>query len=246
MKVRTDSRPLYLQAEEALKELLLNRYQPGDRLPPEPELALSLGISRSTLRETMRSFEERGLISRRQGVGTFVIATPDNLIIENGLETLESLDSLARRKGLDITERDVVIEEEVADSELAKKLGIRAGDAVVAVVRTKLAKGRPVAHIIDLVPSTVSTLEELRKGFKGSVLDYFLERGIPPLAYASARIIPTNAGKNLSIKLDVPPQSPLLLIEETLYAMDNEPFGFSKNYFVPGHFGFHVIRRTGT
>ncbi len=46
----------------------------GSRLKSEPELAASLGVSRATLREAMRSFEGQGLIRRRrQGVGTFVL-----------------------------------------------------------------------------------------------------------------------------------------------------------------------------
>lgn len=37
---------------------------PGERLLSEPELAVKLGVSRTTLRETMRMFEGQGLISQ--------------------------------------------------------------------------------------------------------------------------------------------------------------------------------------
>ena len=49
----------------------------GQKLQSEPELAASLGVSRATLREAMRSFEGQGLIRRRQGVGTFVLDQAD-------------------------------------------------------------------------------------------------------------------------------------------------------------------------
>ena len=55
----------------------------GEKLKSEPELAASLGVSRATLREAMRSFEGQGLIRRRQGVGTFVLDQRQN--IETGL-----------------------------------------------------------------------------------------------------------------------------------------------------------------
>ena len=46
--------------------------QPGDRLPPERELAELLGVSRSSLREALHVLEMAGIVTIRQGGGTFV------------------------------------------------------------------------------------------------------------------------------------------------------------------------------
>ena len=70
--------------------------EPGENLPPEPELARQMGVSRSTLREAMRSFEAQGLLMRRQGAGTFVVEK--NGVFETGLEVLESLETIAERQ----------------------------------------------------------------------------------------------------------------------------------------------------
>jgi GntR family transcriptional repressor for pyruvate dehydrogenase complex len=57
----------------ALRNLLVRgRYQPGDRLPPERELATGLGLSRPTLREAIRRLTEAGLLESRRGSGTYV------------------------------------------------------------------------------------------------------------------------------------------------------------------------------
>ena len=45
---------------------------PGDRLPVERVLAVQLGVSRSTLREGIRSLRSTGLLHARQGSGTYV------------------------------------------------------------------------------------------------------------------------------------------------------------------------------
>ncbi|MGQ9517776.1 MAG: GntR family transcriptional regulator [Anaerolineae bacterium] len=244
-KLREDNRPLYLRAEEALRELIQSQYQPGDQLPPEPKLAAMLGISRATLREALRSFEERGLVKRRQGVGTFVAEHADNLVFESGLETLESLEKLAQRKGLQVQDAGLRITEITLSKELAEKLNLPAGTPAVEVVRTKMADKHPVAYMVDVVPAKYVTLEEMRAGFRGSVLDFLLERGTPALAYARARLIPMLAGREMAEALDVSPRTCVLLIEETLYSMENEPVEFSRNYFLPDFFNFHIIRRIG-
>jgi GntR family uxuAB operon transcriptional repressor len=50
------------------------RYREGDRLPPERELAASFGAARSTVRRALDELQRSGLVSRRLGSGTFVIA----------------------------------------------------------------------------------------------------------------------------------------------------------------------------
>ena len=46
--------------------------KPGDRLPPERELAERFGVSRSSLREAIRALQLQGLLVSRPGAGTFV------------------------------------------------------------------------------------------------------------------------------------------------------------------------------
>lgn len=50
------------------------KFQEGDRLPPERELAEKLGVSRASLRKAIQVLAERGLLASRRGAGTFVRA----------------------------------------------------------------------------------------------------------------------------------------------------------------------------
>jgi GntR family transcriptional regulator, transcriptional repressor for pyruvate dehydrogenase complex len=59
--------------EKLRREILLGRYQPGSRLPPERELSLKLGTNRNTLREALRTLESEHLVRARQGDGTLVL-----------------------------------------------------------------------------------------------------------------------------------------------------------------------------
>ena len=55
-------------------ELLILRgiLRPGERLPPERELAERLGVSRPSLREAIAELQESGLLSTRRGAGVYV------------------------------------------------------------------------------------------------------------------------------------------------------------------------------
>ena len=64
-------------AEEVMSQLreMIHRgeLRPGDRLPPERDLARMLGVSRPTLRAAIRSLAAVGVLRSRQGAGTFVV-----------------------------------------------------------------------------------------------------------------------------------------------------------------------------
>lgn len=61
-------------AESLLAEIRAGRLAVGDRLPGELQLVEDFGVSRHTVREALRRLEELGVIGRRQGVGTAVLA----------------------------------------------------------------------------------------------------------------------------------------------------------------------------
>lgn len=66
---------LYQQvADKLAAEIVQGRYGVGDRLPPERELAVALGVSRPTLREAVIALELDGLVDVRTGSGVYVIA----------------------------------------------------------------------------------------------------------------------------------------------------------------------------
>ncbi len=74
MKLRpVKARRLYQDVLEQIRELMDGgALKPGDRLMPERELAERLGVSRSSVREAIRTLEVMGAVSTRPGGGTFV------------------------------------------------------------------------------------------------------------------------------------------------------------------------------
>ena len=54
------------------RRILEGSLKPGDRLPPERELAVDLGVSRPSLREAIQKLASKGMVQSRQGGGTYV------------------------------------------------------------------------------------------------------------------------------------------------------------------------------
>ncbi len=59
-------------ADELRKQILAANYRPGDRLPPERQLAQRLGVGRSTVREAFKKLEQLRLVEIRHGGGATV------------------------------------------------------------------------------------------------------------------------------------------------------------------------------
>ncbi len=71
---------------EQIKSIILSgKLKPGDKLPPERDLALELGVSRTSLREAIQKLEAQGFLYQVQGGGTFV-KTITNGILDTAIE----------------------------------------------------------------------------------------------------------------------------------------------------------------
>ena len=105
--------PAYqLLADELRAEITSGRLQPGERLPPEPELCVRSGVSRSTVREALRLLASQHLIVTTRGVtgGSFV-AHPDAEQLSEALSTGLTLLSNSAEVGLaDLLELRLALE----------------------------------------------------------------------------------------------------------------------------------------
>ena len=65
--------PLFIQIKsDIINRISSGELKKGDRLPSERELAETFGVSRITIRGTLRELEEEGIIVKRQGSGSYI------------------------------------------------------------------------------------------------------------------------------------------------------------------------------
>jgi GntR family transcriptional regulator, transcriptional repressor for pyruvate dehydrogenase complex len=69
---------VYEDVARQIERLILKKLRPGDKLPSERELAELLSVSRSSIRDAIRSLELMGMVEPRQGAGTIVCEITSN------------------------------------------------------------------------------------------------------------------------------------------------------------------------
>jgi GntR family transcriptional regulator len=213
------------------------------RLPSEPELARRMGVSRATLREAMRSFEGQGMIRRRQGVGTFVVAKVP--VLDSGLEVLESIETLAQRTNLSVNMGELQVEQIEADQEYAAALNLPVGTFLTRVTRVIYTENRPIAYLVDTLPAEILPTADIESGFTGSVLDLLLHRGDPKLVQSRTEIRAIGATQDVARALQIQRDDVLLHFVAYLYSSEGRVADYSFSYFLPGYFRFHVVRKVG-
>jgi GntR family transcriptional regulator len=237
---QTSEKTLSQQLYEDLSSLISNT-EAGGRLPSEPKLAKQMGVSRATLREAMRIFENQGLIHRRQGVGTFVV--PPSQIIETGLEVLESILNQAERKDLKINVGPFSILERGAKEDECEHLNLTDDCNVLQVSWVMETPDRPVAYLVDVLPTGLLDKEDVRMQFRGSVLDILLNKHHLELTTSRTEISAVTAPSNVAKALGIQRGDVVLCFTATLYTKEGRVIDYSHSYYLPGYFKFHVVRK---
>ena len=84
-------------AAELQKAIRLGTYPVGDLLPTETELMARYKASRQTVREALRIIIEQGLIVRRAGLGSVVIAAEPPVLFTHSVKSLDRVAAIFQR-----------------------------------------------------------------------------------------------------------------------------------------------------
>ena len=233
-------RSLRHSVAKALRErIVTHKLAPGDRLPSEPELALSLGVSRSTLRAGIALLEEDGLVRRLHGSGTYVAHRPG---VRNDLSRNFSVSAMIAAMGVQPGSVDERSAAELAPPHVAAALGVRAGTPVSALRRVRTADGRRVVDSTDWCRTDVISPEAICELEQGSIYAALAERGMP-VHQGIATMTPDVAMGEVAQRLCVPKGALLL----TLFQVDSTADGIvvlvSQEHHLADAFEITVYRR---
>lgn len=194
-----------------LRALIADRFAPGDRLPPEQQLAEQFDVSRTTLREAVLALWDEGLVDRKWGAGTFVREYKAPVAVGQG--EVSTLPEMIRGAGAEPAIRAFNSHVGAPPAEVAQALGLDADSQAAYLQRTFTADGVPALVICDWLPPTLDG-----RDFDPTVFgdvdcelvttlrdDYGCE-----IVRNEARLLAVAASEELAPLLDVPVGAPLL------------------------------------
>lgn len=211
--------------------------RPGDRLPPEPELAQAASVSLITLRRAMAEMAMRGLVRREQGRGTYVQAT----LIDTETTRLGSLrDTLGTEHSLTTDLLRVRSRPATADERRALQLVPRA--PVWEIARLRRINGDPAILEVAAVPAARAPHldTDLQSDPGGSLYRQLAERYGLEEGHEEQTLVVRAPDSEARARLGLRPLGLAVIVSGTSYTLDGVPFDAFRLTFDPGRFAFHM------
>lgn len=204
------ARRLYLVLRDLLKS---GGVPPGRRLPSEPELAATHGVSRVTVRRALDALALEGLIERRPGSGTFACAAPGPAPISGDVANLVAhIAEMGRTTAV----RLLAFAYEPAPAPVAEALRLAPGARTQVSRRVRLIDGAPFSHLVTHVPECIGRAYA-EADLATTPLLTLLERSGITVARATQTMTAALAGPEAGEALEVEVGTPLISVTRTVY-----------------------------
>jgi len=208
--------------------------QDGDRLESERELSNQLGVNRLTVRRAFNVLENRGLVDRRQGGGTYVATQA----IERQASQLVPFTLAMQEVGVKPGACLIAFDKEPADQSLSELLRIPIDSLLYHIFRVRIADDEPAVieqffTPCQLFPNFESHDHEKRSGYEIMETEYGIS-----VTRAEQSLEPVVATPYEAALLRISPGMPLMLERRLAFDKQNQPIEYGKDLFRGDMFKF--------
>lgn len=222
---RFSSRPLYLQARDALAErIAAGEWKPMTAIPNEADLAREFGVSPGTMRKALDMLEAERLLTRRQGRGTFVND-------QSSAELAVRYNALRSRDGKHVSEEVELLslaEQPVGAAE-AQRLRLRSHEKVHHIRRLRCVDGKPFVLEDVAMPAALFPGLSGEKAPSHRIVVLAQQYGIL-LGKGEERVTIAPASAEQASLLAVAPATPLLVLDRLVCTLDGRPAEWRLGY----------------
>ncbi|WP_313755758.1 GntR family transcriptional regulator [Tissierella sp.] len=238
--MKLTNKSLYLQARDAILNIIDNSTEFMAKLPSEQELSERLGVSRNTIREALKSLENEGFIAPRHGVGTFIIRDSKN--IKSNIAVLDSFTKIITNHGYTPGTKSLHHDKRIVPKDLAHKLNIDESSNVLYIDRVRTADGNPVIYVEDYITYIDNMLEKFNCSKTESIFEFLKSFDIK-ISFSSCNIYAVISNEKLQEKLSLKEPKALLHLEQIHYSTKGIPVMYSDSYFLSNKFDFNLVRK---
>jgi len=240
-----DATPLYVQLKQDLfQQMNLGQLKPGQPIPSERSLCAKYRISRTTVRQALSEMINAGILSRKQGKGTFVIERRVNQGLVRIVNFERTVLELGLKPSTQVLGNDVI----PADIQMAKILDVPLTSQILKL--TLLGKGDATPLVLyesyfplqfgQRMAKKAAQLE--KKGAPFSTYDLYERMGsITPRSVAQTFEAIT-ADDRLAAIMKVRKGLPIFMITSIFQTADQRPLEFRTALYRGDRYKFHLTR----
>ncbi len=203
------------------------RYQTGDRLPTEAQLAATHGVNRHTVRRALSDMADQGLVHARRGAGVFVAARPTDYPIGKRVRYHKNISAGGKIPGKKI----LALTTRAADEAEAEALRLEQGASVHVYDGLSLADGQPIGLFQSVFPA--ERFPDLLKALSDtqSVTKALQTCGISDYTRISTRLTARAATATQALQLQMAEGAPVLFSIGINADPDGNPVEYGRTVF---------------
>ncbi|MCX5517011.1 GntR family transcriptional regulator [Kaistia defluvii] len=218
--------PLYFRLQTLIRAAISDGRLPANAaLPPERDMASSLGVSRVTVRKAIQGLVADGVLRQRHGSGTFVSRSGGR--VEQPLSRLSSFTEDMKSRGLVPTASWIERSVGMPTSAEAMILGLAPTERVSRLHRLRLADNEPMAIERAVIPARILPDPMI---VTTSLYDALTSVGMRPVR-AVQRLNAENVSSADASLLGIAAGSAALAIERISYLPDGRIVEFTRSHY---------------
>ncbi|MER2041872.1 GntR family transcriptional regulator [Desemzia incerta] len=229
-------KPIYIQIHNKIRKMIEEgKWQVGERIPSERDLAKTFEVSRMTLRQAVQTLVDEGILERRVGSGTYVSSQK----VQEKMTGIQSFTETILSQGKTPTSKTVSYHVKPASVSEAEHLNLQNETVVLRMERVRFADDVPICFEVATIPYHL--VESLgKKEITSSLYRTLEEKKDIHVGRAEQTISAMLASERTAEHLNIKRGEAILRLKQITYSKDNRPFEYVRTQYVADRFEFYL------